>query len=204
MGFLRRETPESSAGNGSAFGANNRHAVGGDGASVPIEELEQMIVEGLREVPISRERLELLQVGLPHLVQRELSDQAVIAGQTAARLGYLSRQAEFAMFDSELDDDDDLVQTLGDKLDAAEANGTSGWDVLAELAADMASAEPLDPAPQAGGPSWTLPGLSGDFRRRLRDNLVARMGTTDVPVADLRRTWKYGYFLGVLDELCED
>lgn len=196
MGLFRRDTT-----NSSPAGRANGHV---PSASVSVGELEQIVVEGMREVAVRREILELLQVGLPYLVQRECTNEDVIAGQTAARLGYLAREAEFAMFGGELDVDEDLVQTLGDKLDAAEADGSDPWDVLAELAAAMASEESLDTAVNDGGPSWTLPGLSGDFRGRLRDNLVSRMSPAPVLVDDLRRAWKFGYFLGVLDELCED
>ncbi len=172
---------------------------------VSVEELAQMVLEGMREVPVKRETLALLQAGLPSLTQRQYSADAVIAGQTAARLGYLARQAEFALFDGELEADDDLVETLSDALEAAEADGTSSWDAIALLAATMAISEPLDPSPQDGGPSWTLPGLSADFRATLRDTLVLRLNhPSDVLLDDLGRTWKYGYFLRVLDELCDE
>jgi hypothetical protein len=204
MGLFRRDTTNSSARRRQpAVGANDRVELADDGSAESIEELEQIIVEGMREVPIAREILELLQVGLPYLVQRDCSDEAVIAGQTAARLGYLSRAAEFAMFDGELEVDDDLIQVLGDRLDAAEADGTSAWNALAELAAAMAIEESLDPSPEEGGPSWTLPGLGGDVRASLRDNLVSGMNPADVLGDDLKRTWKFGYFLRVLGELCD-
>jgi len=101
--------------------------------------------------------------------------------------------------------DDDLETTLGERLDAAEAAGTSAWDAMADLAAAMVTGESLDPSPEEGGPSWTLAGLDGRARGRLRDDLVARMQCPpDIVAEDLKLTWKYGYFLCALDELCED
>lgn len=170
-----------------------------------IKELEHVVIEGMGEAPLKRETLELLQVGLPYLLQRECSDQAVIAGQTAARLGYLSRAAEYAMCEGDLAMDDELYDTLSESFEQAEKEGMSSYDAMGDLAAAMATGESLDPSPHEGGPSWTLPGLPGQVRGRLRDNLVSRMQCpSDVLVDDLRRTWKYGYFLCALDELCED
>lgn len=200
MGFLRRDKNDPPGRGQPAAEAN--------GAGIPAvatEELARVVVEGMRDAPIERETLELLQIGLLHLIQRECSDEAVVAGQTAARLGYLSRAAEFAMFDGELGTDENLLATLSESLEQAEADGTSGSDAMAELAAALAAGESLDPPPDEGGPSWTLPGLSGADRRALRDNLLSRMQPPpDILADDLKRTWKYGYFLCALDELCED
>lgn len=200
MGFLRRDKNDPPGRGQPAAEAN-----GAGIAAVATEELARVVVEGMRDAPIERETLELLQIGLLHLIQRECSDEAVVAGQTAARLGYLSRAAEFAMFDGELGTDENLLATLSESLEQAEADGTSGSDAMAELAAALAAGESLDPPPDEGGPSWTLPGLSGADRRALRDNLLSRMQPPpDILADDLKRTWKYGYFLCALDELCED
>jgi len=178
-------------------------AAGAD-PGVPVEELAQVVIDGMREAPIARETLALLQVGLPYLTERDYSDDAVIAGQTAARLGYLSRAAEYAMFDG-LDADEGLVEALGDGFEAAEASGASTWDAMAELAAAMAVTESLDPRPGEDGPSTTLPGLGAHYRTGLRNNMVGRLKSPpDVRIDDLKRTWKYGYFLRVLDELCDE
>ena len=204
MGFLRRDKNEDAQPGQRAVG-QHRPQIPDDDAEAVVPELAQAVVEGMSEVPIARETLELLQLGLPYLTQRELSDKAVIAGQTAARLGYLSRTAEFAMFGGELEPDADLETTLGARFEAAEADGTSAWDAMADLAAEMVASESLDPSPDEAGPSWTLPGISGQARGRLRDDLVRRMQhPPGVAADDLKRSWKYGYFLGALDELCEE
>ena len=204
MGFFRRDTsrrsePPAAASSAAGFG------------SVPDEELEhvtrelaQVVAESMSEAPLERDTLELLQVGLPYLVQRECSYEAVVAGQTAARLGYLSRAAESTMFDTGGPPDPDLLAALHGGLEQARAEGTSPAAATADLAAALASDESLDPPPEEGGPSWTLPGLGGQARGRLRDDLVGRMPCPpDVSADDLRRTWKYGYFLCALDELAE-
>ena len=204
MGFLRRDKNEGARPAEPAARGHDRPQLPDDDVEGVVPQLAQAVVEGIKEVSIARETLELLQLGLPYLTQREHSDKAVIAGQTAARLGYLSRTAEFAMFGGELEPDADLETTLGTRFEAAEADGTSAWDAMADLAAEMVASESLDPSPDEAGPSWTLPGISGEARGRLRDDLVARMQSSpDVAAEDLKRTWKYGYFLGALDELCE-
>ena len=204
MGFLRRDKPQGAA-LPHAFGAGPQAQPAGGAPGVSIEELTDVILEGMREAPIEPDMLELLQAGLPTLVQRMLSPEAVIAGQTAARLGYLSRMAEFALFDGQLEADEGLFQTLSDGLDAAAAAGTPDIDALAELAVAIVVAEPLVPSHDDDGPSATLPGLGGLARVQLRDALVTCLKRPyDVPLDDLKRTWKYGYFLRVLDELCEE
>jgi len=205
VGFLRRDKSDSSQQRQPPVGGRHVPQTAATEPDGRVSELSQVVVEGMGEVPIAREMLELLQLGLPYLTQRECSDQAVVAGQTAARLGYLSRAAEFAMFEGDLEPDDDLETTLGERLEAAEAAGTSAWDAMADLAAAMVTGESLDPSPEEGGPSWTLAGLDGRARGRLRDDLVARMQCPpDIVAEDLKLTWKYGYFLCALDELCED
>lgn len=205
MGFFRRDKSDRGPGGGEAASSNGMGTTPDDELERVVPELAQVVVESLSDAPIERDTLELLQVGLPYLVQRECSEGAVVAGQTAARLGYLTRAAEFAMFEGALEPDPDLVATLGARLDEAQADATPPGDAMADLAAEMATAEPLDPSPGEGAPSWMLPGLAGDARSRLRDELVSRLQCPpDVAADDLRRTWKYGYFLCVLDELCED
>lgn len=201
MGFFRRDKGDP-AGQDARAGERN----GSQMPAAATEDLAQVVVEGMSEAPIERETLELLQIGLPHLIQRECSDEAIVAGQTAARLGYLSRAAEFAMFEGDLGPDENLVATLGESLEQAERDGTSGSDAMAELAAAIAAGESVDPPPHEGGPSWTLPGLSGADRGVLRDDLLSRMQQhpPDIDADDLKRTWKYGYFLCALDELCEE
>ncbi len=203
--MFRRDKNEGAQPGQPAVGRQHRPQIPGDDVEGVVPQLAQAVVEGMSEVAVARETLELLQLGLPYLTQREHSDKAVIAGQTAARLGYLSRTAEFAMFGGELEPDADLETTLGARFEAAEADGTSAWDAMADLAAEMVASEALDPSPDEAGPSWTLPGIDGHARGRLRDNLVGRMQSSpDIAAEDLKRTWKYGYFLGALDELCED
>jgi len=205
VGFLRRDKGDPAAGDQPAAAPGERAEIPDEERDGALEELEQIVVESMSDAPITRDMLELLQLGLPNLVRRECSEEAVVAGQTAARLGYLSRAAEVAMLDDELDTDAELFEALSEAFDQAEADGTSASDAMAELAAAIVIDESLDPSAQEGGLSWTLPGLAGPARGRLRDGLVSRMkAPPDVRDDDLRRTWKYGYFLRALDELCED
>lgn len=201
MGFFRRDRPEPQP---EAFGANGSGALPDDEHEGAARELARVVAESVNEVPIDRDTLELLQLGLPHLLQRECSDEAVIVGQTAARLGYLARAAESTMLESDRPPDADLLDALHAGLDEAQAQGLSARDAMADLAAALATGESLDPKPQEGGPTWTLPGLGGQARGRLRDDLVGRLPCPPgIQADDLRRTWKYGYFLCALDELSD-
>ena len=103
VGFLRRDKDEASRPAQPAAGGHDRPQLPDDDVEGVVQQLAPVVVAGMSEVPIARETLELLQLGLPYLTQREYPDQAVIAGQTAARLGYLSRAAEFALFEGEID-----------------------------------------------------------------------------------------------------
>ncbi len=198
MKFLRRTKDGSSP-----EGGRSEHVPVADGELEPIiGELAGMVIESLTEVSLPPPTLELLQVGLPYITQRECSTEAVIAGQTAARLGYLSRSAEFATFEDARAADDDLLATLNHMLEAADAEGSPIDDVMAELAAEMATAESINPPSFESGPSWSIPGLNGDARGSLRRRMLSGMQCpSDLPSDDLQRTWKYGYFLRVLDEL---
>lgn len=158
-----------------------------------IDRLTAMVVEGMAEFPFTEETLGLLQVGLPYLTQRECSRDAVQAGQTAARLGYLARSAEFAQFDDAREADLDLLKALEGPLEKADERGSSTSDVLAEFAATIAR-EPGDLA---------LPGIGPDMRGRLRAHLLRGLelpADLDVTVDELQETWDYGYFLRGLEE----
>ena len=200
VGFLRRDTHGESSPAGSA-GPDGHVGIG----MGEVSECAQMVLDGMSEAPLGRETLELLQVGLPYLIQRDCSDDSVIAGQTAARLGYLSRSVEFVRYEAARVEDDELYDALAQRFEEAEAQGESLYDAMADLAAAMASGESIDPSPGEGGPTWTLPGLDARARGALRDRLLSGMRPpSDIVIDDLKRTWKYGYFLRALDELTED
>lgn len=67
-------------------------------ASGIVNELGEAVVNATQIEKPPGETLQALQVGLPFLAQRQLSDEAVLAGQAAARLGYFSRFVEFNRF----------------------------------------------------------------------------------------------------------
>jgi hypothetical protein len=160
-------------------------------------ELAQVVAEGMTEAPLDRDTLELLQIGRPHLLQRACSDEAVVTGQTAARLGYLARAAGSAMFGADQPPDPDLLATLGassTRRRRPERRRAMRW---------LATGESLDPPPDEGS-VMDAPGLGGEARGRLRDDLVGRLPCPpDISGDDLKRTWEYGYLLCALDELTE-
>lgn len=201
MRFSRGDKNGSSTNAGAAA---RRVEIADDQLAAVIEECAQLVIEGMRGAPLPRKTLELLQLGLPYLIQRDCSDEAVIAGQTAARVGYLSRSVEFVRFEAARAEDPDLVEVLGERLDAA-PDDEAAYDAMAELAAAMASGESLDPAPDEGGPSCTLPGLGAAARGMLRNHLLSGIRPPpDIVMAELKLSWKYGYFLRALDELTDE
>ena len=170
-----------------------------------VRELNGLVMEGMRELPIEESTLGLLQLGLPYLAQRDCSEQAIIAGQTAARLGYLARAAEYAMFDAAQELDDELLAALAGRLDDADESPGATEDVVAELAAELALAEPIDAGAAERGPLWSLPGAEGVLRVELRDRFSrAVTRPQDVSLGELQQTWMYGFFLRGLQECFED
>ena len=170
-----------------------------------VRELEGFVLEAMEGPPIEESTLGLLQIGLPHLAQRDCSEAAIVAGQTAARLGYFARLAEHAMFAVAQEPDDELLDTLAARLENAAPGPSATQDAVAELAADLVLAEPMDAQEGERGPFWSLPGAGGEARVALRDRLSrALRRSPDVSLYELRRTWMYGYFLRALQECFED
>ena len=147
VGFLRRDNSDGLPPSAGSAGTGGHVGIGRG----EVGECAQMVIEGLRDAPIGRETLELLQVGLPYLIQRDCSDETVVAGQTAARLGYLSRSVEFVRYEAARIEDDELYEALAERFDAAEAQGESLYDAMADLAAAMASDVPAGTRRAGGG-----------------------------------------------------
>lgn len=168
-------------------------------------ELERFVLDAMEGPAVDESILAVLQVGLPYLAQRDCSDEAIVAGQTAARLGYFARSGEQAIFALAQEPDDDLLDTLAARLENVAPGPTATQDAVAELAADLVLAEPIDAQEGAGGAFWSLPGAGGEARGALRDRLTrALRQSPDVSLYELRRTWMYGYFLRALQECFED
>ncbi|MGH2898193.1 MAG: hypothetical protein ACRDMZ_05915, partial [Solirubrobacteraceae bacterium] len=170
-----------------------------------VKQLAGLVLENWRSYPLDEETLSLLQVGLPYLVQRECQKDAILAGQTAARLGYMARAAEFAEIPSARASDNDLFDELSESLEEAEKRGDSIAGAMAEFAADLAISEPIDPPASDAGPSWSLPGVDGSVRGLVRDRLLKGVPVpSEVTRENLQQTWKYGYFLRCLEEFFFD
>jgi hypothetical protein len=167
--------------------------------------LTDLVLENWSTYPMDDETLSLLQVGLPYLTQRDLSREATLAGQTAARLGYIARAAEYAEFAAARRTDDALFEELAEDLEAADKAGRPIANAMAEFAADLAISEPVDPPASDAGPSWSIPGIEGIARGRLRDRLLPGVPCPgDIAAQDLQHTWKYGYFLRCMEEFFFD
>jgi hypothetical protein len=170
-----------------------------------VNRLTDVVLENWRSYPLDAETLSLLQIGLPYLTQRDCSRDAILAGQTAARLGYVARAAEYAEFAGARETDDDLLDELSESLEAADRAGGSVANAMAEFAADLAVSEPVDPPASDRGPSWGVPGVGGAVRGRLRDALLRGVRCPgDITAQDLQHTWKYGYFLRSMEEFFFD
>ncbi len=167
--------------------------------------LVSLVLENWRSYPFEDETLSLLQVGLPYLTQRECSKDAIVAGQTAARLGYIARAAEYSEYPPARESDDDLAQELLESLEASEQGGGTMTGGRAEFAAQLALSEPVDPAASDGGSSRSVPGIDGPSRGRLRDQLLKGVACpADIVGQELQQTWTYGYFLRCTEEFFFD
>ena len=174
-------------------------------SSQVVGRLTGIVLENWRSYELDAETLSLLQLGLLYLTQRDCSRDAILAGQTAARLGYIARAAEYAELPVARESSDDLFDVLSERLEAADRGGGSIADAMAEFAADLAVGEPIDPPASDGGPSWILPGVDGAVRGRLRDGLLKGVSCpADITQQELQQTWKYGYFLRAMEEFFFD
>lgn len=163
------------------------------------------MLENWRGYPLDDEAHSLLQVGLPYLTQRDCTKEALLAGLTAARLGYITRAAEYADFAAAREPDDALFEELSESLEEADRAGREVANAMAEFAADLAISEPIDPPASDSGPSWAIPGVSGAVRCRVRDRLLEGVPFPgDITREDLQHTWKYGYFLRCMEEFFFD
>lgn len=168
------------------------------------DRLVELVLENWRSYPLEAETLSLLQLGLPYLTQRDCSRDAILAGQTAARLGYIARAAEYAEHPPAREADEDLAAELLESLEAA-GEDVSMASGMAEFAADLAVSEPVDPPASDRGPSWSVPGIDGSLRGRLREQLLKGVPCpADINRNDLQQTWKYGYFLRCTEEFFFD
>lgn len=170
-----------------------------------VRELEGFVMDAMAGPQIEESILGLLRAGLPRVAQRDCSEAALAAGQTAARLGYLARSGEHAMFAVAQEPDDALLDALAARLENVAPGPSATQDAVAELAADLVRAEPIDAQPGTPGAFWSLPGAGGDARVTLRDRLARTLRRSpDVSLYELRRTWMYGYFLRALQECFEN
>ncbi len=180
-------------------------AQSGPSSAEIVNGLTDLVLENWRSYPLDDETRSLLQVSLPYLTQRDCSADAILAGQTAARLGYIARAAEYAEFPAARETDEGLFDELAEDLEAADKRGDSIANAMAAFAADLAISEPVDPPPSDGGPSWSVPGVDGSVRGRLRDQLLKGvLCPGDVTRPELQQVWKYGYFLRCIEEFFFD
>ncbi len=171
-----------------------------------VEDLVSEVAEAMEDVKLPEHVLKSLQIGLPYLAQRELSDQAILAGQAAARLGYFSRAAEFDAFHAAREADLDMGRALADFLGTKDEEGISAYDAMTEFACGMVLSEPGRPNVEQGGPLWAVPGIGGDLRLSLADRLLEAITQipNDIAYRDLLAAWKFGLYLRALEEFMID
>jgi hypothetical protein len=127
-----------------------------------------------------------------------------VVGQTAARLGYLARVAEWSKFKAARKQ---LDEGFFDRCESALETSTEDPKyVLTELAARLAQDELLNPGLDAQrARSWSIPGTGAELRGVVRDSLLRgiedRHGLSE---EELQRAWKFGFFLRYMVELYGD
>jgi hypothetical protein len=163
-----------------------------------------------------------LDSGFPSLYEVEpATEQATSAVRWAARIGYMSRVAEWERVPAAQKPRGSMVAGLRQALEASlmdelgEAE-VSFYDALCEVTAFFVRREPLDvpyDAEEGFKPMWTVPGMGGDFRAMLRQRTLAvalgpyeaelqdAAGPNLGPVFDcLPWVWKFGFLLRAFEE----
>lgn len=186
-----------------------------DYVAVPEEQLLPMIDELADatlvavEDQLDKPLLQALSIGMPLIAQhRDLSNGAWTVGQTAARLGYLARRAEFNRIAGAREPDAELLALYNRERERTVTQAP--LDTAAELAARLADLDPPDPNPGDPSPLWLIPGIGGHARALLAQRLLAAVGAigpdgarqlpADLPEGALLKAWKYGYFLRALED----
>ncbi|MGH2946923.1 MAG: hypothetical protein ACRDPC_11790 [Solirubrobacteraceae bacterium] len=186
-----------------------------DYVAVPSEQLRPVIDELADatvlavEDQLDQPLLQALSLGMPLIAQRrDFSNEAWTVGQTAARLGYLARRVEFERFAAAREPDDELLALYNRERERT--TGQAPLDTAAEFAARLADVDPPDPNPGDPSPLWLIPGIGGHARTLLAMQLLAAVGEVgpngerqlpvDLPEGALLKAWKYGYFVGALED----
>ena len=161
---------------------------------------------------------ETLSLGYPLISGRaieEIPEPTFLAGRSVAVIGYMARQAEFEHF-ARARESIDRFSPLNAALESVTEPGGGEEPNLAAAVAGLARREAIDPTPtDEFRPSASVPGLSAAERMDLRERtltIAARPrpdGSLDTPkgvvrdatIDDIRRTWKYGFFLRCLVQL---
>lgn len=183
-------------------------------------DLDDAVYEMMTEHDLPDQTFDLLGSGFALVSEGErvdLTPEAFEAARAVAGVGYMCRRAESERFPEAGEEEaweraePVLEGALSDPDDrSGERRG------LAEAAAWLVNHEPLDPDGDANMPSAAVPGIVADERRMLRERTMlmavqveddGRITGSDggeitgLGIDDLRRTWKFGFFVRTLEEL---
>lgn len=199
---------------------------------IPEDEAEELVnvlardtYEYVNEGEIRDGAARALSKGFSLVTERDpATEGTLVAAESAARLGYMARMAEWerltparthrgSMLASLRDE---VVSEVADELEGSPDPRRSFYDVLGEVTAFVAAREPLDvPYDAAEGfvLMWTIPGTGGQVRALVRDKTLQMVLQRDgaglrsaagpiegATIEDFQQVWKYGFLLRSFEE----
>ncbi|MBB4663166.1 hypothetical protein [Conexibacter arvalis] len=171
--------------------------------------------------PPPDEVLSILQIGLLGVLNVQGRDpddvqpDALLVGQTIARMGFNVRMLEFEGYNSAREADLDFLHVFQEWAEDPEFGGPGMDLTITEAAAQIASAETLDADPDDSAAFlWRVPGLGGAIRTLAAQRCVLAATIIDesgdrrswehVNSEDLLRTWIFGFAVRYMVELLND
>lgn len=131
---------------------------------------------------------------------------SMMMGQTAARLGYISRRVEVRMFES--------AKEYGESIEIRNiiqnAPGDTPIDKTVEAAARLSNWPPEYSQEEGETPVAMVPGIGGHIRSSLADGLLlgileapeVKSSAEDTPhTNELKMTWNFGFMLHAIQEI---
>lgn len=207
MGLFRRKKIQTQP----VPGRDDQILIDPETADWVIQSLSDRVVMNIYE-SIDSDVQSLFSVGLYLTTNRDISTDSSLAieiGQTAARLGYVTRQCEVDAYDAA----SDHVESLELRNILQKVVGEPGPDRTAEAASRLA-AWPPEYSQEAGEtPVAMVPGIGGHVRSAVADHLLlgiyeapeVESSTEDLPSQeDLKVVWNYGFMLHVFQEVAPE
>lgn len=174
-----------------------------------VDELAEAVAEEQRsEIPgDARIALSVGYMMISGTTADAVSQEALTLGNSVARLGFFARRVEVPyVVEAELPQYD---PGLREAIEQFRTRVETPLDVCSKMAESMAAIDPLWPTDEDVCPSNQILGLSATVRNGVAKCFLGQIGSGEggapplpagVKKDDVIRTWKFGYFVHVLQE----